>query len=107
MFCRVRPVIKEDGEGAPAESIVSYDRDDDALVNILYKGRPQVFEMDQVFSDKSSQEQVKDFFSLLISYQIKIYILIIKHSLKLNYMLGQAEKNKMFPVRVCKKNRLS
>ena len=58
MFCRVRPKIKEDGAGPGARSIVSYDTDDDALINVLHKQRTQQFELDRVFHADYSQEQV-------------------------------------------------
>ena len=61
VFCRVRPVIKEDGSGAQAESVVSYDEDDDGLVNVQYKGRPQTFDLDKVFNASISQQDVSVF----------------------------------------------
>ena len=58
MFCRVRPVIKEDGLGQQAEHIVQLDKDDDGLLWISTKGRTQTFEVDKVFGEDSSQERV-------------------------------------------------
>ena len=58
VFCRVRPVIREDGGGKPAENVVSFDQDDDALVNVLSKGALKTFEMDKVFTPRSTQEEV-------------------------------------------------
>ena len=58
MFCRVRPVIKEDGGGAGAEEIVTIDPDDDGVLYISSKGRVQTFEVDRVFADNSTQLEV-------------------------------------------------
>ena len=58
MFCRVRPLIKEDGGGQQAEYIVQLDQDDDGLLSVNSKGRTQVFEVDKVFGEDSSQQQV-------------------------------------------------
>lgn len=58
VFCRVRPVIKEDGQGQQAEHIVQLDPDDDGLLSISGKGRTQVFEVDKVFGEDSTQEKV-------------------------------------------------
>ena len=58
MFCRLRPVIKEDGQGQQAEHIVQLDKDDDGLLWVSTKGRTQAFEVDKVFGEESSQERV-------------------------------------------------
>ncbi|XP_022100934.1 kinesin-like protein KIFC3 [Acanthaster planci] len=58
VFCRVRPIIKEDGAGALAKNAVSLDADDDALLYLQNKGRSTTFEVDKVFSAESTQEQV-------------------------------------------------
>ncbi|XP_074646224.1 kinesin-like protein KIFC3 [Tubulanus polymorphus] len=58
VFTRVRPKIREDGGGIMATNCLSYDEDDNALLNVQFKGRRQVFEMDRVFTDKSSQPEV-------------------------------------------------
>ena len=58
VFCRVRPLIKEDGGGQQAEYIVQLDQDDDGLLSVNSKGRTQVFEVDKVFGEDSSQQQV-------------------------------------------------
>lgn len=59
VFCRVRPVIREDGGGKLSENVVSYDDDDDAVLNILSKGTLKTFEMDKVFNPQSTQEEVR------------------------------------------------
>lgn len=58
MFCRVRPKIKEDGAGTMANDVIDYDRDDDGLVYIANKARTQTFEMDKVFTQSSTQDEV-------------------------------------------------
>ena len=59
VYCRVRPVIKEDGGGKHAENVISFDEDDDALLNVFSKGAAKIFEMDKVFRPESTQEQVR------------------------------------------------
>ena len=68
VFCRLRPVIKEDGQGQQAEHIVQLDPDDDGILSINSKGRTQVFEVDKVFGEESSQKQVT---KSLYSYPIR------------------------------------
>ncbi|KAL8602769.1 hypothetical protein ACOMHN_064076 [Nucella lapillus] len=58
VLCRVRPPIKEDGTGMPAEVVVTYDPDDDGLLYVANKGRGQSFEFDRVFSPASCQTEV-------------------------------------------------
>ena len=58
VFCRVRPQIKEDGTGPQADMMVTFDEYDDSLVQVLYKTRPQAFEMDRVFTPTSTQDEV-------------------------------------------------
>ena len=58
VFCRVRPAIKEDGNGPMAEHVVNFDPDDQAVVQVTNKGRLQTFEMDRVFTAASTQEEV-------------------------------------------------
>ena len=58
VFCRVRPKIKEDGSGPSAEAVVAYDEYDDTLVNVMHRTRIQTFEMDTVFNQHSTQEEV-------------------------------------------------
>ena len=58
VFCRVRPVIKEDGTGPQADTVIAYDPDDDGLVNVQFKGRPQTFDLDKVFNASVSQADV-------------------------------------------------
>ncbi|XP_038070425.1 kinesin-like protein KIFC3 isoform X2 [Patiria miniata] len=58
VFCRVRPIIREDGAGALSKNAVSLDVDDDALIYLQNKGRSTTFEVDKVFAADSTQEQV-------------------------------------------------
>ena len=60
VYCRVRPPIKEDGHGSSANTVVTYDAEDDQLINVLFKGRTQTFNMDKVFQSDISQEQVSE-----------------------------------------------
>ena len=59
MFCRVRPVIREDGTGVQAERVVACDAEDDGVLSVQFKGRPHSFDLDRVFDASVSQEQVK------------------------------------------------
>ncbi|CAH1774176.1 unnamed protein product [Owenia fusiformis] len=58
VFCRVRPQIKEDGSGPPATKAIGYDQDDDCVLYVANKGRTQTFEVDSLFTEKSTQVQV-------------------------------------------------
>ena len=58
VFARVRPLIKEDGGGPLAKSVVSFDVDDDGILNLVNKGRSSTFEVDKVFNIASTQEEV-------------------------------------------------
>ena len=58
VFARVRPTIKEDGVGAQAEHVVTFDDDDDCLLSVGHRGNLKTFEMDKVFQPGSTQEQV-------------------------------------------------
>ena len=59
VYCRVRPLIGEDGGGKLGENVVSFDRNDDGIVMVQSKESSKKFEMDRVFSPGSSQEQVR------------------------------------------------
>ena len=58
VYCRVRPVIKEDGGGKMAANVVSFDEDDDGVLGVFSKGSTKLFEMDKVFTSTSTQQQV-------------------------------------------------
>ncbi|NXK10558.1 KIFC3 protein, partial [Herpetotheres cachinnans] len=58
VFGRVRPIMKEDGEGPEAANVVTFDADDDAVLHLLHKGKQVSFELDKVFPPQASQEEV-------------------------------------------------
>ncbi len=58
VFGRVRPIIKEDGTGPQAENVTDFDPDDDGIINVMFKGRQQIFELDRVFNPNSTQPEV-------------------------------------------------
>ena len=61
VYCRVRPVIKEDGGGTNAENVITFDEDDDAILKMeKSNGNWMPFEFDKVFRPESTQEQVKN-----------------------------------------------
>ena len=53
-------MIKEDGGGKHAENVISFDEDDDAILNVFSKGATKLFDMDKVFRPESTQEQVRN-----------------------------------------------
>jgi len=67
VFCRVRPSIKEDGSGKMAENIVKFDQDDDQLLYVSNRGTVKQFEMDRVFKPESTQIEVFDQVSSLVT----------------------------------------
>ncbi|XP_071613430.1 kinesin-like protein KIFC3 isoform X13 [Heliangelus exortis] len=58
VFGRVRPIMKEDGEGPEAANAVTFDADDDGVLHLLHKGKQVSFELDKVFPPQASQEEV-------------------------------------------------
>ncbi|KFV76374.1 Kinesin-like KIFC3, partial [Struthio camelus australis] len=58
VFGRVRPITKEDGEGAEAANAVTFDPDDDAVLHLMHKGKHVSFELDKVFPPQATQEDV-------------------------------------------------
>lgn len=63
----MRPAIKEDGTGSQTDIVVTYDPDDDGIIYISNKGRIQTFDFDKVFSNESTQTQVMEIFSAVVS----------------------------------------
>jgi len=59
VLCRIRPPINEDGNGPNSRIVVVPDKEDDALVKVLWKGQTKSLEVDKVFGDSSTQEQVQ------------------------------------------------
>ncbi|XP_071813109.1 uncharacterized protein [Apostichopus japonicus] len=58
VFCRVRPIIKEDGSGIMAKNVVNFDLDDDGLISLVNKTRRTTYEMDKVFTAEATQQEV-------------------------------------------------
>ncbi|XP_014667145.1 PREDICTED: kinesin-like protein KIFC3 [Priapulus caudatus] len=59
VFCRVRPVIKEDYAGdSDGTVVVTTDADDDGLITVLHRGRESVFGLDKVFNQSSTHTEV-------------------------------------------------
>ncbi|XP_051787461.1 kinesin-like protein KIFC3 isoform X3 [Erpetoichthys calabaricus] len=58
VFCRVRPLNKEDGDDADTKNVVVFDTDDDAVMYVAHKGKSMNFELDKVFPPEASQENV-------------------------------------------------
>ncbi|XP_015224145.2 kinesin-like protein KIFC3 isoform X2 [Lepisosteus oculatus] len=58
VFCRVRPVCKEELDATEAKNIVTFDPDDDAVLHLSHKGKPVMFELDKVFPPQATQEEV-------------------------------------------------
>ena len=58
VLCRVRPPIAEDGSGANSRTVVSPDSEDDSVIRVLWKGQTKSIEVDKVFGELSTQEQV-------------------------------------------------
>ncbi|KAL4234031.1 microtubule motor [Mactra antiquata] len=73
VFCRIRPVIKEDGQGQQSEVIVSLDKDDDGVLYVNSKGRSQTFDVDKVFGENSSQIMVFEEMKSLVTSCIDGY----------------------------------
>ncbi|KAG8562322.1 hypothetical protein GDO81_015637 [Engystomops pustulosus] len=67
VLARVRPITPEDETGAGARNVVSFDQDDDGILYITNKGKIQSFEMDKTFPPRTTQEEVFDEVSPLIT----------------------------------------
>ena len=59
VYCRVRPLIREDGDGRQTENVVSFDEQDDGILMVNDKGKMKKFEMEKVFPPVCSQVQVR------------------------------------------------
>ena len=68
VFCRVRPIIKEDGAGQQSENAVSFDSEDDAILSVDHKNGLKQFEVDKVFTPKSTQLEVSVLFQGLFDW---------------------------------------
>ena len=59
VFCRIRPLIREDASiAAGSQNVLSVDTDDEDILLVSFKGRQQNFEMDRVFKPDATQQQV-------------------------------------------------
>ncbi|XP_036399325.1 kinesin-like protein KIFC3 isoform X2 [Megalops cyprinoides] len=58
VFCRVRPVSQEELDAAEAKNMVTFDQDDDAILQLSNKGKAMTFELDKVFPPQATQEEV-------------------------------------------------
>ncbi|XP_068596701.1 kinesin-like protein KIFC3 [Brachionichthys hirsutus] len=58
VFCRVRPVSREEQDSADAKTVLSFDSDDDAVLHLANKGKVVTFELDKVFPPQAAQEEV-------------------------------------------------
>ncbi|XP_048829161.1 kinesin-like protein KIFC3 isoform X2 [Brienomyrus brachyistius] len=56
VFCRVRPVSQ--GELNEDKNVVTFDPNDDAVLQLSNKGKPLMFELDKVFPPEATQEEV-------------------------------------------------
>jgi len=90
VFCRVRPKIKIDGE-EDEDDIVNSDPDDDTQVKVFNadKGRSQTFELDRVFGQKTTQEQIFQEVSSLVRSAIDGYNVCV-------FAYGQTGSGKTF-----------
>ncbi|XP_073421195.1 kinesin-like protein KIFC3 isoform X3 [Dendrobates tinctorius] len=67
VLVRVRPITSDDGTGPGAQNILTFDQDDDGILHITNKGKKQSFELDKVFPPSTTQEEVFDEVSPLIT----------------------------------------
>ncbi|XP_073515950.1 kinesin-like protein KIFC3 isoform X1 [Phyllobates terribilis] len=67
VLARVRPITLDDGTGPGAQNIVTFDQNDDGILHVANKGKKQSFELDKVFPPCTTQEEVFDEVSPLIT----------------------------------------
>eukprot|EP00112_Aurelia_sp_Birch-Aquarium-sp1_P022068 Seg61.8 transcript_id=Seg61.8/GoldUCD/mRNA.D3Y31 product="Kinesin-like protein KIFC3" protein_id=Seg61.8/GoldUCD/D3Y31 len=89
VFCRVRPVIKEDGSGQQSANVISYDDEDDAVINVEHRGNNKEFEVDRVFKPNSTQTEVFNEVQSLVTSCIDGYNVCI-------FAYGQTGSGKTF-----------
>ncbi|XP_047128629.1 kinesin-like protein KIFC3 isoform X2 [Hydra vulgaris] len=56
VFCRVRPVIKEDGDNS--KNVITFDSDDSSIIKVEHKLVKRLFKMDKVFNGSTSQAEI-------------------------------------------------
>lgn len=71
VFCRIRPVIKEDRIDAGKRSVVCCDQDDNSCVIVENKDRKLKFDCDRVFDQTSTQQEVRRIYFKLTSEVLK------------------------------------
>ena len=58
VYCRIRPLIGEEGKEKKKENASCLDKDDDGVVLVNHKGTTKKFVFERVFPPISTQEQV-------------------------------------------------
>ncbi|EDV25526.1 uncharacterized protein TRIADDRAFT_24319, partial [Trichoplax adhaerens] len=56
VMCRIRPAIDQDGP--EPENIISFDKTDDSIINVAYRGSKKIFELDHIFKPNATQVEV-------------------------------------------------
>jgi len=61
VFGRIRPIIGEDSQGSgKVAKVVTHDKADDQLIHVKNKGKMSKFELNTIFDENSTQQQVFD-----------------------------------------------
>ena len=58
VLCRIRPVIKEDGNVSSSDVCIRHDQLNDCAINVTKADKQHSIELDRVFSQDTTQEQV-------------------------------------------------
>jgi len=64
VICRLRPLIKDDGDSPPAD--LQLDPSNDCVINAMYRSRLKTYEVNHILDSTASQEQVIILDSLII-----------------------------------------